>query len=81
MNINRVLGYLAVASAVLAFLLWAVPNNCFSFNGRYCGWIWDDSRLWFNIYSGGQFNASAQWVLIFALVSLFLLIARAGNRR
>ena len=74
---NRVLGYLAAASAVVAILLWALPIGCWdacSFGGL---------NSWFLIYSEyfEGWSGEAQWVLVFAVASVFLLIARAGNRR
>jgi len=79
MNINRVLGYLAVASAVIAFLLWALPF-C-SYPAAPAGVVCGD--LWFSIHSDylGMWSGEAQWVLVFAVASVVLLIARAGNRR
>jgi hypothetical protein len=79
MNINRVLGYLAAASAAVAILLWALPMGCY---GGVCGF--DPSNwLWFSISSplSGELSGEAPWVFAFALASVFLLIARAGNRR
>ena len=79
MNINRVLGYLATTSAALAFLLWALPFYCF---GEACG-FGGDGASWFYMYNEayGRWSGEAQWVLVFAVASVVLLIARAGNRR
>jgi hypothetical protein len=78
MNTNRVLVFLATASAAVAFLLWMLPYSCYS--GYVCG-ISDSPNAWFNLYNGDAFSAEALWVLIFALASFFLLLVRAGNRR
>ena len=81
MNTNRVLGYLAAASAAVAILLWALPMGCY---GGVCGF---DASIggysWFNISNGttGELSGEAPWVFAFALASVFLLIVRAGNRR
>jgi hypothetical protein len=78
MNINRVLGYLAAASAAIAFLLWALPYGCYQGYEQYCGF----GEYWFTLTtSSGLWSGEAQWVLVFAVASIFLLIARAGNRR
>jgi hypothetical protein len=73
------LAVLGVGSAVVAFLMWALPYSCYK--GWVCGFN-DAPSAWFSISRGNEgFSAEAQWVLVFALASLFLLIARAGNRR
>jgi hypothetical protein len=78
MNTNRVLGYLAAASAALAFLLWAIPYDCYE--GWVCGFGY--ASQWFSISRGNEgLSAEAPWVFVLALAAIFLLVARAGNRR
>ena len=77
MNINRVLGYLAAASAAVAILLWALPLGCWD----ACSFGGNNSWFYINSNTTGEWSGEAQWVLVFAVASVFLLIARAGNRR
>jgi len=72
-----VLGVVGVGSATVAAALWALPLSCWdacTFGGN---------NSWFLIYSDyvEKWSGEAQWVFVFALASVLLLIARAGNRR
>jgi hypothetical protein len=72
MDTNRVLGYLAAASAAFAFLLWAIPvPRCFEpGNVATCS-------SYERFFSPERLPA----VAAFLVLSIILLIARAGNRR
>jgi hypothetical protein len=72
MDTNRILAYLATASAVVAFLLWAIPvPRCFQpGNIATCS-------SYERFFSPERLPA----VAAFLVLSLILLIARAGNRR